>query len=81
MSKQQEAKQRQDYVAKAIPQTCSVCIHCAPVMGDVLRYKDRTNFTTGGTHMVVEQVSQKCGIGGFAVKKMGSCSLWAGVPA
>ena len=58
---------------KAIPQTCGVCRHCVPVMAEVLRYKD--DFM-GGTHMVSQQVSQKCGVGDFAVKKMGTCSLW-----
>lgn len=76
MSKQSKAKEDQKYVPKAIPKTCGVCRNCAPVMGEVLRYKDPLNYTMGGTHMVSEQVSQKCGIGGFAVKKMGTCSMW-----
>ena len=75
MSKQSKAKVDQDYVPKAIPQACGVCRNCAPVMGEVLRYKDPWR-SSEGTHKVSEQVSQKCGIGGFAVKKMGTCSMW-----
>lgn len=82
MSTQSQAKKEQDYVPKAIPQTCGVCRNCVALMGDVLRYKDTfrykdtSNYTSGGTHLVREQVSQKCGIGGFVVKKMGTCAMW-----
>ena len=75
MSKQSQAKEAQQYVPKVIPQTCGVCRNCEPVMGEVMRYKDPT-YTSDGTHMATEKVSQKCSIGGFAVKKMGSCSMW-----
>lgn len=75
MTKSAKAKKEQDYTPKLIPQTCGVCQHCAPVMGQVLRYIDPDSYLSG-THMVSEPVSQKCGIGGFAVKKMGSCGLW-----
>lgn len=75
MNKQSEAKEKQGYISKAIPQTCGVCQHCKPVMGDVLRYKDNQSYLSG-THIVSEQVSQKCAIGGFTVKKMGTCKMW-----
>lgn len=79
MSKQSKAKEDQGYVPKAIPETCGACRSCVPVMGEVMRYKD-DSFAIGGTHLVSEQVSQKCGIGGFAVKKMGTCSMWQVMP-
>nr|WP_315491635.1 hypothetical protein [uncultured Rhodoferax sp.] len=75
MSKKLSAKEEQHYAPKAIPQTCGVCRNCVPVMGDVLMYKNPKSFTEG-THMVSTQTSQKCGIGNFAVKKMGTCSMW-----
>lgn len=80
MSKQSKAKEDQNYVQKAIPQTCNVCGSCVPVMGEVLRYKAPDSCTMGETHLVSEQVSQKCGIGGFAVKKMGTCRWWLPLP-
>jgi hypothetical protein len=73
MSKQSEAKEKQGYVEKFIPTVCSNCAHCQPVMGERLGYIDPNSWTKG-THMAQTQVSQKCGIGGFAVKKMGSCA-------
>lgn len=76
MSKQQQCKDKQQYVPKAIPQTCGACRHCVPVMGEVLMYKDPLKYAMGGTHVISQQVSQKCGIGGFVVKKMGTCSVW-----
>lgn len=76
MSKQSVAKITQGYVAKVVPMTCSNCQHCEPVMGEVLRYKDPAR-ASDGTHLVSEPVSQRCAIGGFAVKKLGSCDLHA----
>lgn len=75
MSKQTAAKAKQGYTPKAIPHTCGNCRHCVPVMGEILAYKDPLSFTSG-THMVAAQVSQKCGIGEFAVKKMGACDVY-----
>jgi len=73
MSKQTDAKEKQGYVAKVIPMTCSNCTHCEPVMGERLAYIDPT-CSAKGTHMAPTQVGQKCGIGGFSVKKLGSCN-------
>ncbi len=75
MSKQSDAKEAQQYVAKAPPQTCGVCRNCVPVIGAVLIYKNPKSIADG-THYVDTQVAQKCGIGGFAVKKMGTCRMW-----
>lgn len=75
MSKQTDAKTRQGYSPKAVPHTCGNCRHCLPVMGEVLAYINPQSFMDG-THMVPTQVSQKCGLGGFAVKKMGTCEVF-----
>lgn len=74
MSKQSEAKQRQVYVEKVIPMTCSNCANCEPVMGKRLAYIDPTR-TAMGTHIATVQTGQECSIGGFSVKKLGSCNM------
>jgi len=67
MSKQSEAKEKQGYVPKAIPQTCGNCAH---FMSDKV---EREGYF-GGSY--VDEKSMRCGIGGFAVKKMGTCNEW-----
>ena len=67
MSKQSEAKERQGYVSKAKPTTCMNCwffrfdVVLAPV-GMGAEYDRRKNL--------------RCEIGGFAVKKMGTCNKY-----
>jgi len=63
MSKQSEAKAKQGYVAKAIPQTCCNCAHFA---SDI-----ETKESYGGKWE--HETNLRCKIGGFAVKKMGTC--------
>lgn len=65
MSKQSEAKEKQCYVAKAIPQTCGNCMHFQ---------SDMVEMQSGwmGTTWMAEK-NLRCGIGGFSVKKMGTC--------
>lgn len=72
-SRQAEAKERQQYTEKLIPGVCGNCAHCKPVMGERLAYID-PNCRIKGTHMTPTQISQKCGIGGFSVRKLGSCA-------
>lgn len=72
MSKQSEAKERQQYVAKAIPQTCQ---HCAYFKSDRVQTVEPSVFHPDGFW---EIKNQRCGKGGFAVKKMGTCLEWAG---
>jgi hypothetical protein len=64
MSKQSEAKIKQGYVPKAIPQTCANCasLEILPQTSD---------FSAAGL---------RCKIGGFAVKKMGTCNEFSGKP-
>lgn len=70
MSKQSEAKSRQKYVDKLIPCTCSNCAH--------FRFEKKTAPGQCGYPDYVSYINFRCGIGGFAVKKMSSCSEWAG---
>ena len=74
MSKQIKAKIAQGYVDKVVPMTCSNCANCVPVMGERLSYIDPTCYAKG-THMALIEVGQKCGVGGFKVKKLGYCNL------
>lgn len=72
MSKQTQAKEAQGYVPKAVPQ---VCCNCAHFVSD----KVEREGCFGGVY--VDEKNLRCGIGGFAVKKMGTCNEWAGVGA
>lgn len=69
MSKQSEAKAKQGYVPKAIPQTCMHCAHFASEMKACAGY-------FGGAY--TEERNLHCSLGGFAVKKMGTCNEWCG---
>ena len=73
MSKQSDAKERQMYTPKFVPMTCSNCAHVVPVMGQRLVYVNPYR-SIEGTRMADVEVGQRCGLGGFAVKKMGSCN-------
>lgn len=65
MSKQSEAKKAQNYISKSEPRVCSNCCNLqldkAPA-----RYNPR----------VIVCKKLRCSIGGFAVKKMGTCDLF-----
>lgn len=64
VSKQSEAKERQGYVEKVIPMVCSNCQH----------YQSKVTAREGVFGGVYHDESEKrCGLGGFAVKKMGGC--------
>lgn len=69
MSKQSEAKERQQYVPKYEP---AVCMNCAHYSSDVVE----RNAVFGGTYK--DESNKRCGLGGFAVKKMGTCIEWTG---
>lgn len=64
-----QAKERQQYTDKLIPSTCSNCAHFHSKVEEMPRQ-------WGGTW--VKESNLRCGIGGFKVKKLGSCSEWAG---
>lgn len=63
MSKQSEAKERQEYVDR--PCACSNCMHY------------RSKIENLGMWITYE-TELRCGLGGFKVKKMGSCKEWSG---
>lgn len=66
MSKQSEAKAKQCYVPKITPMVCSNC----------KQYESTITERKGVFGSVYHDESEKrCGIGGFAVKKMGTCNL------
>ena len=67
MSKQSEAKEKQGYTPKATPRTCATCGHFQ--MDTV----ERESFGQKWT----EDKNLRCGIGGFAVKKMATCNMWS----
>lgn len=71
MSKQSEAKQRQHYTPKLIPSVCCNCVHFR---------KDVEKRVSLGQTWLIDK-SLRCGLGGFAVKKQGSCAEWAGKEA
>lgn len=65
MSPQAKAKEAQGYVDKAVPRTCMNCLHF--------------RFDTGWhdeAHRYPKETNLRCGLGGFAVKKMATCKEW-----
>lgn len=74
MSKQSEAKASQDYIPKA-----HNCGDCANLQSNMLMPQwmiDSNKVVPGSYNLASEYLMEKnirCGIGGFAVKKMGIC--------
>jgi len=65
MSKQSEAKIKQNYNPKPDPQQCANCKH----------FKSDTIGTVGWDKKTYYQEKNlRCGIGGFAIKKRGVCT-------
>lgn len=64
MSKQSEAKKKQNYNPKPDRDMCSNCIHYASTI---------TNYDTGYVSYQ-EEKNKTCTFGGFVVKKQGTCS-------
>lgn len=67
MSKQSEAKTKQGYTPKAVPRTCHNCSNFA--FDNV-----QTRKATEWREAYFEDKNLRCGIGDFAVKKMGTCN-------
>lgn len=61
MSKQSHAKAIQGYRVK--PDTCATCIHYQSKIDHVMAYQVESE--------------KRCGLGGFAVNKMGTCNMHA----
>lgn len=65
MSKQSEAKQAQGYEERPVIPICANCTHCASVVADS---DDLWSWNI--------KKELRCGIGGFAVKEIGTCNLY-----
>lgn len=76
MSKQSEAKEKQNYRAKPVPQTCANCKH---LMQQFYHYTDSGNRVEGKNPDDSKYArptysdNLRCGIGTFAVKKTAAC--------
>lgn len=70
MSKISEAKERQGYVEKAVPQTC---VNCKSFTFDSI---DKEFFSGVSITKWKEDKNLRCIVGGFAVKKMATCDLF-----
>ena len=78
MSKQSEAKEKQNYCAKPVPQTCANCKHLTQ---NFFHY-DEKYVRIEGKNPSTEKYARstysdnlRCGIGGFAVKKTATCDF------
>lgn len=74
MSKQSEAKERQEYTPKLIPGICSNCEHMV-CKRELPKWVQAIN--GDGRYTLAEYGVDKefrCGIGGFSIKKQGSCA-------
>lgn len=84
MSKQSEAKERQQYTPKFIAGTCGNCFHFACEIA-LPAWMARQNYVAMGEGKVLpwnikeygQEGNRRCTLGGFAVKKAGSCTEWA----
>lgn len=65
MSKQSEAKKQQNYNPKPVHNTCSNCAHYRSVYREMRDWRG---------NIYVEEKELRCGIGGFAVNKLATCS-------
>ena len=63
MSKQSEAKAKQGYIDKPNP---PVCMHCAFYRSEIGHYDNNPDYP--------KEINIRCGIGEFAVKKLGTCN-------
>lgn len=75
MSAQSKAKESQGYVPKAVPSVCSNCRYFQADYVDV-NEKFHKGDATSLIRPFFEHRNMRCGIGGFAIKKMGVCNSW-----
>jgi hypothetical protein len=66
MSKQSEAKLAQGYEPKPVPKTC---VNCAHYRSDISFFKSAYS-----SKDIRQEKDIRCGIGGFSVNKMATCS-------
>ena len=76
MSKQSDAKAKQNYCAKPVPQTCANCKHLSQNFyhydGEYGRVEGKNPDTEKYARPTYSD-NLRCGIGGFAVKKSATC--------
>jgi hypothetical protein len=79
MSKQSEAKAAQGYMPN--PMACANCMHLKFEM-ELPRWMQEENLQSPGRYGDGQalQKNLRCGLGGFAVKKMGTCNKWEAKP-
>lgn len=70
MSRLNAAKIAQGYVQKAEPRTC---VSCKNFTCDRIQTHAATSWAPNGFY---EDKNLRCVLGGFAVKKMGTCDEW-----
>lgn len=73
MSKQSDAKISQNYIPKALPKTCATCKH---FQFDRVQTQPPSMWNKDGWW---EDKSLRCGLGGFAVKKMATCDCYSAI--
>lgn len=79
MSKQSEAKVAQGYIDKAIPQTCGTCVHMQLDL-ELPKWMQKQGGSAVWDDKYKQETNLRCGIGGFAIKKMGTCQHWRAKP-
>lgn len=79
MSKQSEAKEKQNYIAKPVSRTCNNCVE---IKKDFYYYDEKGVRFEGRNPDIGQYARQSyydncsCGIGGFAVKRLATCDLF-----
>ena len=68
MSKQSDAKERQQYVDKVDPRVCGNCIHFTSE-----QVCTNAEFVSEWNKPYFQEKNMRCLIGGFKVKKLGTC--------
>lgn len=69
MSKQSEAKDKQGYTARAL---LPVCANCSSFRMDIVNHDAILSMEPYPV-----ETNLRCSIGGFAVRKMGTCNEWS----
>lgn len=68
MSKQSEAKLKQNYNPKPVPR---VCMNCEHYLSDMVKVTGQYS-----VNYYIEEKNKRCGLGEFAVKKTATCNEW-----
>lgn len=77
MSKQSEAKEKQGYNPKPVPHVCGTCGNFESDMDWPKWVKDEPEkYKDFMTESSKKETNTRCLLGGFAVKKMGTCREW-----